>query len=50
VTDPVALANYNAGKGYVAGTHTSKFTPQAEPALKIGVAAMTAAAIALLQN
>ncbi|MFZ6818385.1 M20 metallopeptidase family protein [Undibacterium sp. Ji22W] len=50
VVDPELLAKANAGKAYVAGTHTSKFAPMAEPALKVGVKAMSAAAIGLLQK
>lgn len=50
VVDPELLAKANAGKAYVAGTHTSKFAPMAESALKAGVKAMSAAAIGLLQK
>ena len=44
------LAQAKAGKAQVAGTHTSKFAPEAEPAIQAGVQAMTAAAIDLLQK
>jgi len=44
------LAQAKAGKAYVAGNHTSKFAPEAEPAIQAGVQAMTAAAIDLLQK
>ncbi len=50
VIDPELLAKANVGKAYVAGTHTSKFAPMAEAALKVGVKTMTAAAIDLLQK
>nr|WP_314858133.1 amidohydrolase [uncultured Undibacterium sp.] len=50
VIDQELLAKASTGKAYVPGTHTSKFAPMAEPALKVGVKAMTAAAIDLLQK
>lgn len=50
VTDAALLAKANAGQAYVAGPHTSKFAPQAEPALKAAVTAMTAAALDLLKK
>jgi len=44
------LAQAKAGKALVAGTHTSRFAPEAKPAIQAGVQAMTAAAIDLLQK
>lgn len=44
------LAQAKAGKIHVAGTHTSRFAPEAKPAIQAGVQAMTAAAIDLLQK
>ncbi|MBR7799249.1 M20 metallopeptidase family protein [Undibacterium fentianense] len=49
VTEAEHLAKANAGLAYVPGTHTSKFAPIAEPAIKASVQAMSAAAIDLLQ-
>lgn len=50
VVDPDLLAKAKLGEAYVPGTHTSKFAPMAEPALKLSVKAMSAAAIGLLQK
>lgn len=44
------LVQAKAGKAHVAGTHTSRFAPEAKPAIQGGVQAMTAAAIDLPQK
>ena len=47
--DPARFAAAEAAGKFLPGMHTNHFEPLPEPTLKTGVAAMTAAAVALLQ-
>jgi len=48
--DPAKYAAAEAAGKFLPGTHTSRFEPVPEPTLRTGIVAMTAAAMALLQN
>ncbi|HVW09870.1 MAG TPA: hypothetical protein VHC90_14875 [Bryobacteraceae bacterium] len=48
--DPLKFAEASAAGKELPGLHSNHFEPLPEPTLRTGVEAMTAAAIALLQN